>query len=222
LPSVFTGLITSKTRVAIIMRLFLNAERGAYLRELAAELGVSTSQVSGELKQLTEAGFLCVEPHGRQHRYRANTRHALFPELHSMVQKSLGMDRILESIVARLGDLEQALLLDDYAEGEDSGVIDLLLVGDIDQRNLLDLVRKTEKYIGRKIRTLCLTRDEHASLRPKLAPRPQLVLWRRARNAEADRSALSIAARRPVQAPPPSDDAAHSALEVSVMRRVDG
>ena len=178
MPSIFSGLITSKTRVAIIMRLFLNAERGAYLRELAADLGVSPSQVSSELKQLTEAGFLCVEPNGRQHRYRANTQHALFPELHSMVQKSLGMDRILESIVTRLGDLEQALLLDDYAEGKDSGIIDLLLVGAIDQRNLVDLVRKTEKYIDRKIRTLCLTRAEYASLRPKLESRPQLLLWR--------------------------------------------
>lgn len=160
------------------MRLFLNPERGAYLRELAAELGCSTSQVSGELKQLNQAGFLLCDRAGRQHRYQANTQHTLFPELRSMVQKAMGMDQILDSIVGRLGALELALLLDDYAEGKDTGIIDLLLVGDIDQRNLLDLVQKTERYIERKIRTLCLTRDEYERMRPRLAQRPQLELWR--------------------------------------------
>jgi len=177
LTSGFAGLITSKTRVAIIMRLFLNPERGAYLRELASEIGCSTSQVSGELKQLSQSGFLSCEQNGRQHRYQANTGHALFPELHSMVRKALGMDRIIDSILDRLGALELALLLDDYAEGKDSGIIDLLLVGDIDQRNLLDLVAKTERYIERKIRTLCLTRNEYERMHDRLDQRPQLLLW---------------------------------------------
>ncbi|ESQ14396.1 MAG: hypothetical protein N838_11750 [Thiohalocapsa sp. PB-PSB1] len=226
-PSVFSGLITSKTRVAIIMRLFLNAERGAYLRELATELGVSTGQVSSELKQLTEAGFLRVEPKGRQHRYRANPEHALFPELRSMVQKSLGMDRILDSIVERLGDLELALLLDDYAEGKDSGIIDLLLVGDIDERHLIDLVRKTAKYIDRKIRTLCLTRSEYESLRPKLEQRPQLVLWRNNGDAAPDR--FNPDRFNQVKGPHPiphehrsSDGAAPGAPEMPLMRQIDG
>ncbi len=173
----FAGLITSKTRAGIIMRLFLNPDQGAYLRELAGELGCSTSQVSGELKQLKAAGFLRCEQNGRQHRYQANTKHALYPELRSMVHKALGMDRIIDSILDRLGALELALLLDDYAEGKDTGIIDLLLVGDIDQRNLLDLVAKTERYIDRKIRTLCLTRNEYERMHDRLDQRPQLLLW---------------------------------------------
>jgi DNA-binding MarR family transcriptional regulator len=177
LTSGFAGLITSKTRVAIIMRLFLNPERGAYLRELASEIGCSTSQVSGELKQLSRSGYITCAQNGRQHRYQANTEHALFPELQSMVRKALGMDRIIESILERLGALELALLLDDYAEGKDTGIIDLLLVGDIDQRNLIDLVAKTERYIDRKIRTLCLTRDEYERMHARLEQRPHLLLW---------------------------------------------
>ena len=37
--------------------------------------------------------------------------------------------------------------------------LDLLLVGDIDRVNLQDLVDKTERYIGRRIRTLALVLD---------------------------------------------------------------
>ena len=177
MPSLLSGLITSRTRIRILMRLFLNPERQAYLRELAQEFSISSSQVSEELQQLSGAGLLTRERNGRQINYRANTGHALFPELQSMVRKALGMDRILDSIVERLGNLERAYLLDDYAAGRDTGLIDLLLVGDIDRTNLEDLVRKTEKYIRRKIRTLVLTTEEYEQLGSILESRPHLLLW---------------------------------------------
>jgi hypothetical protein len=94
-----------------------------------------------------------------------------------MVHKALGMDRIIDSVIERLGRLEFAFLLDDYAEGKDTGIIDLGLVGDIDQTNLADLVRKTERYIGRKIRTLVLSREEYDRMRALLGKRPMLPLW---------------------------------------------
>lgn len=177
MDSIFTGLITSKTRIRILMRLFLNPDRQAYLRELSDEFRASPSQVSDELQQLSRAGLLTSERSGRQINYRANTRHALFPELQSMVRKALGMDRILDSIVERLGNLKLAFLIDDYAAGRDTGLIDLLLVGDIDRTNLEDLVCKTEKYIDRKIRTLVLSAAEFDAMKPKLNDRPRLLIW---------------------------------------------
>ena len=159
------------------MRLFLNPERNAYLRELSNEFNVSSSQVKDELQQLTASGLLISEKQGRQINYHANTEHPLFPELNSMVKKSLGMDRILESIIERLGNLKLAMLLDDYAEGKDTGLLDLLLVGDIKRNNLEDLVNKTEKYIGRKIRTLVLTENEFKNMKDNLSNRPNLILW---------------------------------------------
>jgi len=159
------------------MRLFQNPGQQAYLRELANEFAASTSQVREELQHLSAAGLLSGERNGRQTLYRANETHPLFPELNSMVRKALGMDRILDSILERLGNLELAFVLDDYAMGRDSGLIDLVLVGAIDQENLSDLVRKTEGYIGRKIRVLSLTRPEFTRLRPELVRRPRILLW---------------------------------------------
>ena len=161
------------------MRLFLNPRQNAYLRELTDEFQVSSSQVKSELDQLKNSGLLISRKKGRQVLFSANQKHPVFNELHSMVKKSLGMDRILESIISRLGNLEKALLLDDYAEGKDTGIIDLLLVGDIDQGNLQDLVQKTEKYIGRKIRTLAVAVEEYKELQSKLDTRPQFLLWQR-------------------------------------------
>ncbi|MFC1602682.1 winged helix-turn-helix domain-containing protein [Pseudomonadota bacterium] len=183
MDSFFGGLITSKTRIRILMRLFLNPNQHAYLREMAGEFKVSPSQVREELQHLSDAGLLEHEKSGRQINYRANQQHPLFPELHSMVQKALGMDRILDSIIERLGNLEQAWLLDDYAEGKDTGLIDLLLVGAINQENLEDLVSKTERYIGRKIRTLVLMADEFDRLSPVFSERSMLLLWERTKSA---------------------------------------
>lgn len=175
--SILSSLITSKTRVRILMRLFLNPDQKVYLRELADEFSVSSSQVSIELQNLSEAKLLTSRKNGRQINYRANTQHALFPELQSMVQKALGMDRILESIIERLGKLEKAFLIDDYAEGKDTGLIDLVLVGDIDQANLIDLIQKTEKYIERKIRPLVLNQSEYKKMRNIFSNKTCLELW---------------------------------------------
>lgn len=175
--SIFDGLITSKMRVKILMRLFLNPSQKTYIRELSDELNASSSQVSEELKKLTATGLLQTEKKGRQINYSANEEHALYPELHSMVKKSLGMDRILESILERLGDLQWAFLLDDYAQGKDTGLVDLLLVGDIDRENLDDLVKKTEKYINRKIRTIVLNQYEYDQMHTVFDNKPRLLLW---------------------------------------------
>jgi DNA-binding Lrp family transcriptional regulator len=185
MTSIFSGLITSKTRIKILMRLFLNPKQNAYLRELADEFNASPSQVRDELRQLNDAGFLESNKNGRQIQYKANQKHPLFHELQSMVQKALGMDRILDSILERLGNLEEAYLIDDYAEGKDTGIIDLVLIGEIDQENLVDLVRKTERYIDRKIRTLVLSPIEWDQMSSKLKKRPLLKLWQNKIKAKA-------------------------------------
>lgn len=171
------GLITSKMRIQILMRLFLNPDSRAYLRELAKDFDASPGHVRAELQQLTKVGLLSSEKEGRQVKYRADQSHPLFPELRSIVHKAFGMDRILDSIVQRLGMLEAAYLIGDYAEGRDTGIIDLVLIGDIDQRNLVDLTVKTERHLKRRIRSLVLDADEFDDLRKKPGCPRLLLLW---------------------------------------------
>ena len=177
MENLFTGLISSKTRIKLLVRFFFNPNTRSYLRELAKEFNVSTNSVREELNQLTKTELLTSQKSGRQVFYKANQGHPLFPELRSIVSKVMGIDQVLEGIVTRLGDLERAYLLDDYAEGKDTGIIDLLLVGSIDQYHLNDLSRKTERYIKRKIRTLVLNRDEFEDYASKLEKQPHVMIW---------------------------------------------
>jgi len=177
LENLFTGLISSKTRIKLLVRFFFNPQTRSYLRELAKEFNVSTNSVRKELNQLTKTNLLKCEKNGRQIQYMANKDHPLFPELKSMVGKVMGIDHVIDDLAGRLGELERAYLIDDYAEGKDSGIIDLVLVGNIDPYHLDDLSRKSERYIKRKIRSLVLNRNEYKEFEPKIKSSPHILIW---------------------------------------------
>jgi hypothetical protein len=148
------------------------------MRQLSSEFGLSTNAVREELNQLSATKLIKSQRKGKRVLYQANRSHPLFPEIKSMVAKALGIDQIVDGIIARLGNLEEAYLIDDYAEGKDTGIIDLILVGEIDNFHLNDLCRKTERYIKRKLRPLVLSRQEFLDLKDTLDSRPKVLLWK--------------------------------------------
>jgi DNA-binding transcriptional ArsR family regulator len=171
------GIIGSKTKVNLLVKMFLNPAMKAYLRELAKEFDVSTNSVRTELNTLTQHDILISEREGRSVYYRANTKHPLFPELSSMVRKITGIDELANSVIERLGNLEAVYLSGDYARGQDTGIIDMVLIGDIDKEQLDDVITKTERYIKRKIRPLILDQKEFDQLLKKGSLGSVMRLW---------------------------------------------
>jgi len=159
------------------MKFFSNKETRAYLRGLADEFGESTNAVRVELNRLEKAGLLQTENDGRMKLYRANSAHTLYPELNSVVKKLLGIDKVIDDVIAQLGTVESAFITGDYAQGKDTGIIDLVLVGTIERDFLHKLVEKAEKVIKRKIRLLVLTPDEFQNLKAHLLKDDALVIW---------------------------------------------
>ena len=170
-----TELFTSKTSIRLLLKLFLNPGVSCYLRELASEFAASPNAIKEELDSLSSAGYLDREQNGRSVYFRANTRHPFFPEIHSIVKKTLGIDRLVDEIMAKLGTVEQVYILEDYAQGKDTGLIDLLVVGEVDRTRLDELRCITEKKIRRKIRTMDITGAEFAASREIFLRRPH---WR--------------------------------------------
>ena len=175
-------LITSKTRVKMLLKFFSNSSASGYLREMAKEFGESTNSIRLELNNLTEAGYLVTEEKGRSIYYSANIKHPLYNELKTLVHKYLGIDKIIDDVIhkllKRLGKLEMAFITGDYADGRDSGIIDLVVVGDIDQGYFKQLVDKVEKLINRRVRTLVLTESEYEKNISNLHPDKALWLWK--------------------------------------------
>jgi hypothetical protein len=146
---------------------------------LAEEFGESTNSIRHELNNLSRAGYLKSTAKGNTIEYSANVEHPLFPELRSLVRKYLGIDKIIDNVinnvVPRLGKLEMVFITGDYANGKDSGIIDLVLVGEVDSQKLLHYVQKAEELIKRKIRTLVLSADEFEKNKKNL--QPDTALW---------------------------------------------
>jgi len=170
-----TELFTSKTRIKLLIKLFLNPEVSCYLRELASEFSVSPNAVKSELDSLSKAGYLEKKQNGRSLYFKANKRHPFFPEISSIVRKTLGIDKLVDEVVNSLGDINSIYILDDYALGKDSGLIDVLVIGDIDRARLEELRRIAEGKIQRKVRILPLSVNEFAEAENVITSRP---LWK--------------------------------------------
>jgi hypothetical protein len=170
-------LITSKTRLKLLLKFFLNPETNAYLQELGSEFGESTNGIRVELNRLTKAKLLVSAHVGRTVLYKANVDHAMFDDIRNVVQKYIGIDKLIADIVKRLGHVEAAYIISDYAKGIDSGLIDLVLVGDVKLDLLHELLAKTEKAIGRKIRSIALSQLEFIQLKRQMDIKHALLLW---------------------------------------------
>lgn len=168
------ALISSKTRVKLLLKFFLNQQSKAYLRQLEEEFGESTNGIRVELNKFEQAGMLQSSVEGNKKWYQVNTDHSLYPELRSIVMKYVGLDRIVEDVAKQLGDLQKVYLIGDYAKGIDSGVIDLAIIGKVDESYLLELVRKAEDMIDRKVRYLLFASPKNFN---QLAKRDGLLLW---------------------------------------------
>jgi len=171
-------LITSETRIKLLLKFFLNPEVKGYLRQLATEFGESTNGIRLELNKLSEAKIITSNLEGRNKIYQANTSHLLFEDIRNIVLKSTGVDKVLSNIIHKLGKLHLAFIRGDYATGKDSGLIDLVLVGsEINTSEVARATKKTERLISRKISVLVLDPLQYQQLQNNFLDKPHLVLF---------------------------------------------
>ncbi|MFT9850456.1 ArsR family transcriptional regulator [Aneurinibacillus sp. REN35] len=170
-------LITSKTRIKLLLKFFLNTEASGYLRSLAEEFGESTNSVRVELNRLTKAGLIEITNTGRTKVYKANKKHALFNDLHNIVKKYVGIDRLVDNVLCELGDVELAFIAGDYAAGIDSGRIQLIIIGAVDETYLSLLTEKAERLIERRIETRVFRRSELEYVLKDFKDKNILVVW---------------------------------------------
>lgn len=168
-------LISSKTRIKLLLKFFLNSKNTSYLRGLESEFGESSNAIRLELNRFEKAGMLISNTQGNKKIFKANTDHPLFNEVHNILLKNIGFNTIIEKVISRLGDVEKVFVVGDFSQGKDSKVIDLVFIGEIDVSYLIKLINKTEKLIKRKIRYITYSFKEQNNW---LKENPQaLLLW---------------------------------------------
>src|SRR5512138_578232 len=98
-------LITSQTRIKLLKKFFLNASIKSHLRGLEAEFGDSTNAIRVELNRFEEAGLLISSHDSNKKLYQANEKHPLFADIHSIILKETGLDKVIDKVIHRVGDL---------------------------------------------------------------------------------------------------------------------
>ena len=170
------SIITSKTRIKLLLKFFLNSQTKSYLRNLEQEFGESTNAIRIELNRLEGAGLLSSQISGNRKYFKANTEHPLFKDINNILKKFVGIDQLIENVLNKIGNLEEAYITGDFAEGKDSPMIDLVLVGtELDTGFIESLVCKVEKMIERKIRYIILTGEQMEDF---FKNKPSLLIWK--------------------------------------------
>jgi len=171
-------LISSRTRIKLLLRLFLNPGTTAYLRGMAEEFNESTNAIRLELNRFEEAGMLVSKNEGNKKVYQANQGHPLFKDINNIVLKYLGIDRIIETVIKRSGDLEKVYLTGDFALGKETDIIDLIFIGDVNKNYLTNVITKVEEMIGKKVRYLVYSTKAWEEVKLKEgASAKYLLLW---------------------------------------------
>ena len=115
-------------------------------------MGESTNAIRKELNHLHDAGYLQKEKSNNKIQYKANTGHPMFSVLQKVILKHLGLEDAVEIVLERMGDVEQIILIGNYAKGVDSGKIEIIIVGqDLNTSYVKNLEEKLEKLINRKV-----------------------------------------------------------------------
>jgi len=161
-----------------LKKFFLNTCIRAHLRGLEAEFGESSNAIRIELNRFEEAGLLNSLWEGNKKIFQANKTHPLYNDIHSLILKETGIDRVIEKVIHRLGSLACIYLTGDFARGKDSPVIELILVGkEIDRGYLARKVLQAEEMVDRKVSYIVLEPTEAEKYLSKFDPPSLLPLW---------------------------------------------
>ena len=145
-------LITSKTRLRLLIKFFISQANRGYLNGLATEMGESTNSIRKELNHLHDAGYLSKVKKDNKIEYQANSKQPLYEVLRKVVLKHLGLEDVVETVLDRIGNVHKIILVGDYAQGNDTGNIEVFLIGkNLNMEYITQLEEKIEKLIKRKV-----------------------------------------------------------------------
>lgn len=152
-PVALFGFEKSKARRALVALFFTNPEQEYFPRQLERLSGIFVGNLQKELVKMESAGLLESRRLGKLKLYKLNVKHPLYPELKSVVAKTVGLDEMIRAELAKLKGVEAACIYGSFARGEaraDSDV-DLLILGEVEEKPLIRALKGLEGKLQREI-----------------------------------------------------------------------
>ncbi len=145
-----------RARRAILALLFGRAGEAFYLRQIADLTGLAVGSVQRELANLVRAGLVVRTAKGHQVYFRADERSPIYPELVGLVTKTAGVAGVIRDALApfaRKKMITIAFIYGSIAAGEQqpSSDVDLMILGDIELKTVVPILRRVEDQVGREV-----------------------------------------------------------------------
>ena len=167
-PSTPAALLFSAYHLRLLAILLMQPDRSFHLRELERLASVNAGTAHRELKRMAIAGLVHSRRVGNQVHYQAERRCPIFPELQSILRKSVGLADILRDALAPLAEqIEQAFVFGSVAnasEGPGSD-IDLMVVGSVRFVDVVAALHPCHERLGREVNAVVMQPDEFRARR---------------------------------------------------------
>lgn len=166
----------SKARRRILGLLLAKPDQEWHLRDIARLTGLAPATVQREVTSLHEAGILTRRRDGNQVKYGADLTCPIFPELHGIVLKTVGLADVLRQALQSLGDgVSAAFVFGSLARGEatNESDVDLMIIGEVRLRDLVPSIREATGVLGREINPVAMAPDE---FRERVAEKEHFVV----------------------------------------------
>ena len=157
------GSLLGKVRTAVLALLFSHADQSYYLREIVRMTGAGHGAVQRELAHLLKAGLVTRTSRGREVFYQANRASPIFPELHGLIVKTVGVADVLREALAPLADRVQvAFIYGSFAKGEERAEsdVDAMVIGDVDFGEVVSALRPAQDRLAREVNPSAFAPDE--------------------------------------------------------------
>jgi len=146
-------LITSKARVELITWFVTHPGERFYYLQLSDVLTSSRKSIQNELERLAKSGFLSSQKEGNIRFYWVNKDFILYPEIKSMIFKTVGVGDELKKSLVKVGDVKSAFIYGSVAKNlEDAkSDIDVMIIGDVSEDAVHKAISKAEEHLMREV-----------------------------------------------------------------------
>jgi predicted nucleotidyltransferase len=164
----------------MLARLLLQPDSSATFADLQAASGMSTASLHRELMRAVEAGLVERDDSRRPHEFRAASSSPMVEPLAALLRMTVGAEVAIAELLSELPAVEAAAIHGSWVEHRvrPSSDIDLLVVGDLDGRQLRSKLRRLGKALGREIDLTLVSQADFAQLVRSDNPFVRVVLER--------------------------------------------
>lgn len=154
-------ILSSRARTEIFRLLFSGTGDELHVREIQRRSGLTDGTIRQELRKLVRLDLISGRRDSNRIYYRANTANPLFPDIRSLVVKTVGLVDVLRAALQD-GRIGMAFVFGSIARSETKSHsdVDLMVIGSIGLRSLSGLLSGVSQQIGREINPHVLSAAE--------------------------------------------------------------